>query len=509
MTPPETYRPLDIASGVRVNADRFPGRTAVRQGERSLTYGAMAARMNRVTHACLAAGVAADRPAAIVAGNLPEYFEIVAGASATGGPIATVNPRQTEGELRAILEDCEARVVFADPAFEEVIRAAAPAGAEVVVLGEPYEAWIGRASDAEPGFTPPEWATFAIPYTSGTTGRPKGVCLSHRSRTVSFMTYGSIYGCFSEDDRFLVTTPLFHGGGFAFPMATLWLGGEVELMTAPGPEPLARTIAEGRHSGTFVVPTQFHGMFDLPAPLRDGLSRHGFRAVICNAAPLPEETKLEALDRLGEGVLHETYGSTEGGVITNLAPKDMRRKVNCAGRAAVGQRIRLLDDAGRAVPVGEVGELFSNSAVLFNGYWKRPEETAAGFRDGWFSAGDLARRDEEGFHYIVDRKKDMILSGGVNIYPRDIEETLYAHPGVAEAAVVGLPDPRWGEAVCAFVRATPGAGTDAAAAESILAWCRDRLAPHKRPKEVRFIEAIPRNAAGKVLKKDLRAAATG
>ncbi|MEM6440143.1 MAG: AMP-binding protein [Pseudomonadota bacterium] len=499
---PDPWRSQDVAAGVRAAARRTPGKTAATLGEASLSYGAMVERMNRVTHGAAAAGLGPGVNAAIMAGNRLEYFEIVCGAAATGGAIATVNPRQTPRELGEIARDCGARLVFADPDFEEAVRAAElPEGCKVVVLGAPYEDWLRRASPTPPAAPPDERETFAIPYTSGTTGKPKGVCLSHRSRVFGFGVHAALYGCFSEADRFLVTTPLFHGGGFAFPMGALWLGASVDLMPSFSAEGLLEKMGLGAHTGTFVVPTQFHAMFGQEASALEAFGRHAFKSVICNAAPLPEETKLEALDRLGEGVLHETYGSTEAGVVTNLPPWDMRRKTNCAGRPIPGQSVRLLDEAGAEVAQGEVGELFSDGPTLFNGYWRREEETAAGFRDGGFSAGDLAWADEEGFLHVVDRKKDMILSGGVNIYPREIEEILYSHPQIAEAAVVGAPDARWGERVHAFVR--PAAG-ESPEAEVLLDWCRERLAGHKAPKGLSFVEAIPRNAAGKVLKKDLR-----
>jgi long-chain acyl-CoA synthetase len=316
---------------------------------------------------------------------------------------------------------------------------------------------------------------------------------------IGFLAHASVYRCFSPKDRFLVTTPLFHGGGFAFPMGTLFLGGTVDLMPPFAPDLLAAELATGRATGTFVVPTQLNALLGLGL---NEIRGHRLRAAICNAAPLAEETKLRTLDLLGEGILHETYGSTEGGVITNLAPADMRLKAHCVGPPIAGQSVRLLDDAGNQVARGEVGELFSNGPTLFNGYFNKPDETAAGFRDGWFSAGDLAQMDEDGYYYIVDRRKDMILSGGVNIYPREIEEVLYGLDGIREAAVVGQPDAHWGEAVCAFVVPEPGAVLDGAA---VIGRCRAELAGHKVPKAVHIIDAIPRNAAGKVLKKDLRA----
>jgi long-chain acyl-CoA synthetase len=496
---PDSYLPLDIAAGVRANARRFPDKCAVRQGEASLTYRQMADRMHRVGNGCRSFGLEVGVNAAIMMGNTPEYFEIVGGISALGAAVATVNPLQTEQELAAILEDCNARVVFTDATNADRGRAASQV--PVVVTGEDYEDWLTKASGTPPVAPPEEWQTFAIPYTSGTTGLPKGVCLSHRSRVISFFAFASVYGCFGIDDRFLVTTPLFHGGGYAYPMAALFLGGEVELMPAYSPDRLLEICASGEHTGTFIVPTQLNSMFQLPEAQLARLSGHRFRSMVCNAAPLPEATKHEALRCFGEDVLHETYGSTEAGVVSNLYPSEMRAKANCAGRPIAGQFVRLLDENGAEVAVGEVGELYSNGATLFNGYWNRPEESRASFRDGWFSAGDLARMDEEGYLYIVDRKKDIILSGGVNIYPRDIEDVLNAMPGIIEAVAVGVPDDKWGEAVCAFVRADPGQHDE----QAILDYCRKRLARHKVPKAVRYVDEIPRNPAGKVLKKDLRA----
>ncbi|MGI9485923.1 MAG: class I adenylate-forming enzyme family protein [Geminicoccaceae bacterium] len=496
--PGPSYRPLDIASGVRANADRLPDKTALRQGEVSLTYSDLGARMNRLANGIVAAGVTPGSTIALLSANRPEYFDVVAGASSMGAAVATINPRQTETEIAAILDDCDPKLIFSDPASAEKVRASTKA--RVHIFGDAYEDWLKRASDRAPNPLPEEWETFAIPYTSGTTGQPKGVCLSHRSRVISFFVFASIYGCFGPRDRFLVTTPLFHGGGFAFPMASLFLGGEVELMPAYAPDILLDRMTSGGNTGTFVVPTQLHGLFDLPERDLARLSEHNFRSIICNAAPLPEETKHKALEHFGDGCLHETYGSTEAGVVTNLYPDEMRRKQNCAGRPIAGQHVRLLGEDGAPVAASEIGELFSNGPTLFNGYLNKPEETAASFRDGWFSAGDLAREDEEGFIHIMDRKKDMILSGGVNIYPRDIEEVLYTLPGIAEAAVVGVPDRRWGEAVCAFLRPVDTPPEE----QAVLAACRAGLAPHKVPKTIRFVEEIPRNAAGKVLKRALR-----
>ena len=218
-------------------------------------------------------------------------------------------------------------------------------------------------------------------------------------------------------------------------------------------------------------------------------------------SPLPQATKQRIVEFWGEGILHETYGSTEGGIVTNLRPPDQLRKEQCVGQPFPVTEVRLLDEHGEEVPTGAVGELYSRSPYLFNGYWGMPEATADAFRDGWMSVGDMARKDDEGFIYIVDRKKDMIISGGVNIYPREIEEVLHLHPAVAEAAVVGVQDDYWGEAVKAIVALGAGA---VASEEDLLDHCSQSLARYKLPKQLIFVDALPRNAAGKVLRRELR-----
>ncbi len=223
--------------------------------------------------------------------------------------------------------------------------------------------------------------------------------------------------------------------------------------------------------------------------------------MVSNAAPLPQHTKELIVDYFGDGVLHETYGSTEGGIVTNLRPFDQLRKQQCVGKPFLMNRVRLLSEGGAPIADGDVGELYSNSPCLFLGYWNQPDATAAAMRDGWFSAGDLARMDEEGFYYLVDRKKDMYISGGVNVYPREIEEFLFRVPGVKEAAVVGVPDDYWGEAGKAFIVIRPDANI---AAEELIAACKNNLAGYKVPRHVAFVDLLPRNAAGKVLKTELR-----
>ncbi len=500
--PPDTYRPLTIASGIRASAARTPDKVAVIFGAQQRSFAALDKRINRIAHAATGLGLARGDNVLLIAQNCIEYFEVVAGFASAGVAVATINPRQTVEEIAAIAEDCGARAVIVDSAFDELVRSASlPAVERIITVGDDLEDLIANASDRPPDIPVQEWDNFAIPYTSGTTGKPKGVVLSHRSRVMGFYGHAAGYGIYSPDDRYLAVAPLFHGAGFSFAMNALFFGGQCELMTGFEPEQVLRGLHERRHTGMFAVPTHFHSMFDLEPKLLAARRDVALKGIICNAAPLPQATKERVVDYFGDGILHETYGSTEAGVVTNLRPVDQLRKQRCVGLPFVATHVRLLGEDGAPVAVGEVGELFSNSPTLFNGYWNKPAETEAAMRDGWFSAGDMARMDDEGYLYIVDRKKDMIISGGVNIYPREIEEVLHRHAAVTDVAVVGMPDDYWGEAVKAFVVAESGRQVSD---DDIIGYCRAHVAGHKVPKSIEFIDALPRNPAGKILKNVLR-----
>jgi long-chain acyl-CoA synthetase len=498
-----SYRPVTIASGVRTSAERTPGKIALREGARELSYARLVKRIDRVANgAVYDLGLKRGDTVMLLAPNCLEYIEIVAGFSEAGIAVATINPRQTAHEIAEIAEDCAARIVIAHPAVEELVRDAKLASPDrILILGDAYEAWLSRAKPEALETATDEREAFAISYTSGTTGKAKGIVLSHRSRVMTFLAMASEYGCYGPEDSYLCVAPLFHGGGFAFAMGSVFLGGFCDVLPAFGPEDILRRLHEGPYTGTFMVPTHYHAILALENSILARYRSHHLTSLISNAAALPQATKEGIVAQFGDGVLHETYGSTEAGIVTNLRPADQLRKIQCVGLPFVCSSVRLLDDAGREVAQGEVGELYSNSPYLFNGYWDKPEETHAVLRDGWVTAGDMARRDEEGYIFLVDRKKDMIISGGVNIYPREIEEVLIRHAGIADVAVVGVEDSYWGERVKAFVVTE---GEDAPAPEEIIAFAKEYLAPHKAPKDIAFIDAVPRNPAGKILKRTLR-----
>ena len=292
-----------------------------------------------------------------------------------------------------------------------------------------------------------------------------------------------------------------HGAGMAFSLSMLFLGGHVEIIDTFDPEHILRRLSEGAMTGVFMVPTHFHGIFALPPKTRDQFRPTHLKTIISNAAPLPQATKELIVEYFGDGLLHETYGSTEGGVVTNLRPADQLRKQRCVGLPFISTLVEIRDEDGNVCGPNETGELFSSSPYLFNGYWKRPKETAEAFADGWVSVGDMAQRDDEGYIYIVDRKKDMVITGGINVYPREIEEVLMHHPDVSEAAVVGIPDEKWGEMLKAYVTVS---GEQRFDPNALTRYCEQELARFKVPKQFELIDALPRNPSGKVLKTELR-----
>jgi acyl-CoA synthetase (AMP-forming)/AMP-acid ligase II len=500
--PPPTFVSVLVDDGVRAAARRSPDKVALADGPRELTYRELIERIDRIrTGSATGLSLAPGEHAAIFSPNCLEFIEIVCGLAGAGVVPALVNSRSTTEELRFICDDSAARVLFVHPSLEETARAATfDTVREIIVLGDQYDRWLQAACPATEPSAAREWDPFSIPYTAGTTGLPKGVLLSHRSRSLTFFAMAAEFGCYGVDDRALALAPLYHGAGFCFALAPLFFGGFCEIHARFDPEAVLVALRDKRLTNVFMVPSHFRAIFDLGRDVLGGPRPSALKTIISNAAPLPQAMKEVIVDYFGEGVLFECYGSTEGGIVSDLRPADQLRKQACVGLPFPTTLVRLLDDSGREVPAGEVGELHSRSPFTFNGYWNRPGETEAAIHDGWCSVGDLARRDEEGYLYIVDRKDDMIVSGGVNIYPREIEEAMARHAAVAEVAVFGAPDDRWGQAVHAAVVVRPGTTV---ADHELLAAC-EHLARYKRPKAIRIVDTLPRNAAGKVLRRRLR-----
>ena len=471
-------------------------------GEAHLTYRALAGMIARIANLAAGLGLQPGDRVALVCGNRLEFAAIVAGLAEAGVIVATLGDRLTTAELAGILADCTPRLILGD-ADSPAAAAAAAARIAFIDLGRRWPDLMLAASDTS---APPAHAllrevdAFGLSYTSGTTGAPKGVMLTHRSRSLAFMAMAAEYGCFGSGNRFLVLTPMSHGAGFVFGVAPLFFGGTSVILETGDPERIAHRLALPDLSGAFLVPTQLSRLAALPpARLRAGAA---LKSIISNASALAQSLKEMVIGCYGPGLLHETYGSTEAGIVTNIRPDELRAKPGSVGTPFPLIEVSLRDDAGTEVAPGTPGELFVRGPYAFAGYWNALAATAEAIVDGWVTVGDMATRDADGFITIVDRKKDMVVSGGLNVYPREVELVLADVPGVRDVAVIGVPDAEWGERLQAFV-------VGAAEPEALKAAARARLAPHKVPKDFSFVDELPRGPTGKVLKRALRADAGG
>jgi long-chain acyl-CoA synthetase len=501
-TRPGASRSMLIGDGIRAGAARTPDKIAIVEGDRRLTYRALVERIDRVSNLAHAGlGLRHGAFASILSPNRLEYIELVCGLSCAGLAVSTIGPAAPPPEIKFICEDSRARVLFVAPELEAAARAAAPATVErIIVLGPEYEALLAKAGSGRCPVQVNELDIFSVPYTSGATGRPKGVMLAHRGRVLSMFVMAVEQQCYGPSDRAVATTPMFHGAGFLMALVPVFFGGQVEILPRFDIERLLGAISAMHATSAYMVPTHFAAMLEMGKQV-ERFNLRSLKAVISGTAPLAQAMKAKIIPVIGEGKLFERYGTTETSIATALRPEDQLRKIACVGQALPLTHLRILDDEGNDVPQGEVGELTISSPYLFSGYLNLPEQTAKVTRGDWVVTGDLARFDEEGYVYLVDRKNDMIISGGENVYPREVEEILLAHPAVAECGVAGVPHPYWGEQVTAFVVLRPGMN---ASAEDLMTACREKLSRYKVPKEIKFLEKLPRNTMGKVLRRALR-----
>lgn len=504
---------LNMANGIREFGRATPDRVAVVDGDRRLTFAAVDDRSNRLATALLGRGLKPGQPVAVLSGNRMEYVEIATALAKAGLPMVPLNSRNSAADNDFIVGHSGARTLLLDPALaagassvldglDTVLAFSAGGAASADAVGEDYEAVLATAESRDPRVSVDEQDAFCITYTSGTTGRPKGVVLTHRSRVLTNYAAAVEYGL-GPSRSTMAIAPLYHGAGFAFAYAGPQLGGTVSVLRQWDPEQFLQMLADSRSNTVFLVPThasQIRRIVEAPTQAYD-LS--ALQTLYFNAAALPvalKEWVHEAFPGVG---VHELYGSTECSVVTDLRPEDSLRKAGSVGHPWFMNEVKLLED-GVEVPAGTPGELFARSPMLMKGYLHDEAATAAATTaDGFVTVGDIAVRDDEGFLSIIDRKTDTIIVGGVNVFPREIEEVAAQHSDVGDVAVIGVPDDVYGERIAAFVVARKGGGSVDAA--SVEAHVRAHVARYKVPREWHVVDELPRNPGGKVLKREIRA----
>jgi acyl-CoA synthetase (AMP-forming)/AMP-acid ligase II len=496
---------------IRFHAANSPHRAAVvdAQTGRTMSFSELDRAIDQAVGLLGALGVRRGESVLIMVKNCPELLVLQMAASRLGAAAVAVSWRSTAGELSYLLENSGARVLFFSSDRDEAVRgcpAFAQAGGSprAVAVGGDVPGFVGfdellSAAPPTASFESESGEASLVIYTSGTTGKPKGAVRRFDRRAtlpiLGFLTETP----FRVGQRHLVVCPLYHATAFAFVGLSFVLGNTVVLLDF---EPQAFLDALERHRihHAAVVPTQLYRTLELGLGAIRARDTSSLLAFFSGGAPLSGALASRVMDAFGDK-LFNFYGATETGLVTLAKPHDLRVAPGTIGRELAGNAVRLLDEEGRDVPLGEVGELYVKSGNLVAGYHANDAATAEATREGFFSVGDLARRDARGYLFIEGRKRDMIISGGVNVYPREIEAVLALHPQVGDAAVVGVPDPEWGERVHAFVEARAGASIDLA---SLRSHCRERLAGPKRPREFTVVDSLPRNPTGKILKRELR-----
>jgi long-chain acyl-CoA synthetase len=496
------------------HAQRTPDRPAITLDGRTLTYRQMDRRVDRLAHGLADLGVKPGDRVAFLGRNQIEHFEIVFAVARLGGITVGMNWRLSAAELAAQFSDCSPVVVFASPEAMATTRAArdlAQTDLKLVVFNaedEGYEALIGQAPDhpRDPASRPDDICM--ICYTSGTTGQAKGVAFTHASLHAVLAPAGEAWR-FDADSVSLVCMPTFHTAGLCWGLLALFHGGRDVVVSEFDAGHIVDLMRAEGVTNAVLAPIMLEQIIaDLE---RRAVALPDLRAVVYGAAPITEPVLRRAVSHL-DAELIQGYGLTEvNGTISILTGPDhvlegpTRHRLKSAGQAVPWGAIRVVDpETGHDLPPGEVGEVWGKSPGLMTGYWQRPKETAETITpDGWLRTGDAGYLDADGYLFLTDRIKDMIVSGGENVYPIEIEHVLAAHPAVDAVAVIGVPDSRWGEAVKAVVVARAG---HQATADELIAWARARLASYKCPKSLDFVEAMPRNASGKILKRTLREA---
>ncbi len=507
---------LTVADAVAAHARLQPQKVGARDSRRALTFAQWHERASRLANGLLALGLVKGDRVALLAYNCIEWMEMYAALARAGLVAVPINFRLTAPEIAYIATHCEARAFIVQQELLDHVDSIRPdltiephayinIGAAAAPGWQGYEALIEGAGTQDPPQAVLPADPCALMYTSGTTGRPKGAIRSHEGNTLIALATALEMG-FTRHDTALLVMPMCHANSLYFSHTFVHLGATcvIDDRKSFDPEALLATLAREKVTFTSLVPTHYIMMLGLPEATKARYDVSAVEKLMISSAPARKDTKLAILEHFRNGRLYELYGSTEAGWVTLLHPEEQIDRLGSVGREWAGSgAIRMLDPQGHEVPDGEVGELHSRTPYVFDGYWKDAQKTAECFRDGWCSVGDMARRGEGGYITLVDRKSNMIISGGENIYPSEVESIFGAHPQIKDVAIIGLPHEKWGEAVQAVIVLHLG---QQATAAQMLDWCRGRMAGYKRPQSVVFIadHDMPRTATGKILHRVLR-----
>lgn len=514
-------RLANVGDALRLYASIFPDKIGARDLDRAMTFRQWRDRSARLANALLGLGLKKGDRVCVLAYNCLEWAEIYAAMAFSGLVMVPINFRLVGSEIQFIAENCEARAIIVQDELTgvlETVRAelSIPKTNFIAFGKKPtgdyrsYEKLLADARDtistAQVAVTDP----WAFMYTSGTTGKPKGAIRSHRaSSMIALVTQSEL--SVRTDDSALLVMPMCHANSLFFFGAFLGCGARVTVYNRKSidPEELVRTLSENGSTFTSLVPTHYIMMLGLPPAVRAKYNVDAVTKMMISSAPARADTKREIMEYFRNTGLFELYGSTECGWVTMLHPEEQFTKLGSVGRETVGsQRIKILDANGDEVRDGEPGELYSCNAQTFDGYWKLPEKTKDAFRGDYCTVGDLARRDEDGFIHLVDRKSNMVISGGENVYPSEVEAMLGGHPRIKDVAVIGVADAKWGERVHAVVIVHDGA---VITENDVIEWSRDKIAGYKRPRSVSVISEseMPRTATGKIQHRILRERLSG
>src|ERR671918_45447 len=498
-----TNVPLLMGDGLRRNACKFTVKVAAKDRFREITYGELNSRVNQLAHGLLRIGVRKGDALALSVGNRIEHLEILFATAKIGALAIPLDIQWKALELGSVLSALKPKFLILQEngarEFEQAKELKDLSFLQAVLLSSDltYSGLLNGQSTVEPDVQVREDDPFAVLLTSGTTGFPKGCLATHRT-FVFHCINNAIEKGLGVHDKALLSSPIYFNAGRSFTLGIIYFGGTVILHERFEAEEVLKTIEQEKVTYMGAVPTMCERMLHV-------LDSHEYdtNSLRCLAVTggKVHPSVLERLKRKLTPNIYRTYASTDSGQMAISKPRDMDTKPDSAGRPVWCVELRIVDDSGAPVRVREVGEVICQSPLATHGYYKNPEATSASFRDGWFYTGDLGFFDEEGFLFVVGRKKDMVKSGGISLYPLEIESVIYSHPEVVEAAVIGVPDPQWGEAVKAVGGLRP---QSALRAEDLIIFCKERLSAYKVPKSVEFRASLPHTEIGKVNKVKLR-----